>query len=69
LRWLAVLLHPVMPERTAEMWRQLGSPGKIDEDWSRTLSAWGGLAPGTRIAAAAPLFPKIDHLGERSSPK
>jgi len=25
LRWLAMLLHPVMPERTAEIWRQLDS--------------------------------------------
>ncbi|HZY97856.1 MAG TPA: methionine--tRNA ligase [Candidatus Cybelea sp.] len=60
LRWLSILLHPVMPERTAEMWRQLGAPGKIDDDWSRTLAAWGGLEPGTHTAPATSLFPKID---------
>ncbi|HEX3670080.1 MAG TPA: methionine--tRNA ligase [Candidatus Cybelea sp.] len=60
LRWLAILLHPVMPERTSEMWRQLGTPGRIDEDWSSSLHEWGGLAPLTQTALAAPLFPKIE---------
>ena len=60
LRWLAMLLHPVMPERMTEMWRQLGAPGRIDEDWSAALSAWGGLPPLTQTALSAPLFPKLD---------
>jgi methionyl-tRNA synthetase len=64
LRWLAILLHPVMPERTAEMWQQLGAPGRIEEDWSTSLRAWGGLAPITQTALAAPLFPKIDLVAE-----
>ncbi len=60
LRWLAILLHPVMPERTSEMWQQLGAPGRIDEDWSSSLRAWGGVAPLTQTAIAAPLFPKLE---------
>jgi methionyl-tRNA synthetase len=60
LRWLAILLHPIMPERTAEMWRQLGNPGRIDEDWSSSLAAWGGLPPATQAALAAPLFPRVE---------
>ncbi|HZV77584.1 MAG TPA: methionine--tRNA ligase [Candidatus Babeliales bacterium] len=60
LRWLAILLHPFMPERTAEMWQQLGAPGKIDADWSDSLR-WGVLAPITQTAPAAPLFPKLDE--------
>jgi len=60
LRWLAMLLHPFMPERTSAMWKQLGSPGRIDEDWSSTLHAWGGLSPATQTALAAPLFPKVE---------
>ena len=60
LRWLAMLLHPVMPERMAEMWQQLGAPGRIDEDWSSSLRAWGGIPPLTQTAAAAPLFPKLE---------
>lgn len=60
LRWLAILLHPFMPERMGEMWQQLGAPGRIDEDWSASLRAWGGLAPLTQTALAAPLFPKLE---------
>ncbi len=59
IRWLAMLLHPVMPERTAEMWRQLGATAPIDADWSEALH-WGGLAPGTRIALGDALFPRIE---------
>jgi methionyl-tRNA synthetase len=62
LRWIAVLLHPVMPERMSEMWEQLGAPGRIDEDWSTSLRNWGGLAPLTQTALAAPLFPKLDAV-------
>jgi methionyl-tRNA synthetase len=64
LRWLAILLHPFMPERMHEMWRQLGAPGRIDEDWSISLRVWGGLAPSTQTAPAAPLFPKLDTVAQ-----
>ena len=60
LRWLAVLLHPFMPERMNEMWQQLGSPGRIDDDWSESLKVWGGLQPLTQTTPAAPLFPRLD---------
>jgi methionyl-tRNA synthetase len=60
LRWIAILLHPFMPERMSEMWQQLGSPGDIDEDWSSSLRAWGGLSPIAQTALAAPLFPRVE---------
>jgi methionyl-tRNA synthetase len=60
LRWIAILLHPFMPERMSEMWQQLGSPGEIDEDWSSSLRAWGGLLPIVQTALAAPLFPRVE---------
>ncbi len=59
LRWLAILLHPVMPERMSEMWRQLGTPGRIDEDWTASL-VWGKLPPNTQTSPGASLFPKIE---------
>jgi methionyl-tRNA synthetase len=64
LRWLAVLLHPFMPERMAELWQQLGVPGRIDEDWACALREWGGLAPLTQTTPAAPLFPKVDLVSQ-----
>ncbi len=59
IRWLAMLLHPVMPERTAEIWRQLGATAPIDADWDEALQ-WGRLAPGTRVALGDALFPRIE---------
>jgi methionyl-tRNA synthetase len=64
LRWIAILLHPFMPERTSEMWQQLGKPGRLEEDWSSSLRSWGGLAPRTQTALAAPLFPRIELLAQ-----
>ncbi len=60
LRWLAMLLHPVMPERMEEMWRRLGAGGSITDDWSTALRAWGGLQQGARIASGDALFPRIE---------
>ncbi len=57
LRITSVLLQPVMPERTAELWKQLG--------WHPAASlgealTWGQLKPGSLIEKGAPLFPRID---------
>jgi len=62
LRWIAVLLHPFMPERLTEMWQQLGSPGRIDEDWSISLGRWGGLRALTQTSPGAPLFPRVEPI-------
>jgi methionyl-tRNA synthetase len=59
LRWLAVMLHPFMPERTQEMWKQLGIAEPIGASWDTALR-WGALAPGTHARKAEPLFPRIE---------
>jgi methionyl-tRNA synthetase len=64
LRWLCVLLYPVMPTATLEIWRQLGladtdlgaSPLQLDP----AKLKWGELAEGTVISEVQPLFPRID---------
>ena len=59
LRWLCVLLYPVMPTATQEIWMQLGlgsSPGSIDP----AKLKWGELTEGTSIGEVKPLFPRID---------
>ena len=61
LRWLSVLLHPVMPGASGDIWKQLGlsgSPAKINP---RDLK-WGGLSEGTTIGEVKPLFPRIDKV-------
>jgi len=68
LRWLCVLLYPVMPGATAEVWKQLGladSPAAVDP---ATLK-WGGLAEGTVIGEVRPLFPRIDKTKTMSEIK
>jgi methionyl-tRNA synthetase len=62
LRWLCVLLYPVMPGATEEIWKQLGleashgSPAKIDP----VKLKWGQLSEGTEIGEVKPLFPRMD---------
>jgi len=61
LRWLAILLFPFMPERAAQMWRQLGSPEAIDANWDAALT-WGGLAAGTQTNPGEALFPRQEPV-------
>jgi methionyl-tRNA synthetase len=59
LRWLSVLLYPVMPEASRAMWKQLGledGPDKIDPS---TLK-WGELPEGTQIGDVQAVFPRLD---------
>jgi methionyl-tRNA synthetase len=59
LRWLSVLLYPVMPEASRAIWKQLGLesvPDKIDPS---TLK-WGELPEGTAIGDVQPVFPRLD---------
>jgi methionyl-tRNA synthetase len=59
LRWLSVLLYPVMPGASTAIWQQLGlpdSPGSVDP---RSLQ-WGELKEGTPIGEVRPVFPRLD---------
>ena len=59
IRWLAILLHPFMPAKATEIWRQLGLPGSPDGNWAEELR-WGYLAANTQTALGPPTFPRID---------
>jgi methionyl-tRNA synthetase len=59
LRWLSVLLHPVMPETTQKIYEQIGLTDKLDTIDPTTLE-WGTLKEGTRVGEVKPLFPRID---------
>ena len=59
LRWLCVLLHPVMPDATQKIYEQMGLTGDLAHvDPSKLV--WGELKEGTRIGEVKPLFPRID---------
>jgi len=59
LRWLSVLLFPVMPQASQEIWTQLGlsgSPGSIEP----SQLTWGQLEEAQAIGEVKPIFPRID---------
>ena len=59
LRWLCVLLQPVMPQATQLIYTQLGLNDSLAHLDPRELK-WGGLTEGTQIGEVKPLFPRID---------
>jgi len=59
LRWLCVLLHPVMPGASLAMWKQLGLKGSPGELNPSELS-WGQLEAGSPIGEVQPVFPRLD---------
>jgi methionyl-tRNA synthetase len=59
LRWLSVLLHPVMPGATLAMWKQLGLSGSPADITPAELK-WGQLEAGSPIGEVQPIFPRLD---------
>jgi len=59
LRWLSVMLHPVMPDATTNIYRQLGLKDDVISIDPASLK-WGGLAPATAIGESEAVFPQID---------
>jgi methionyl-tRNA synthetase len=68
LRLLSVLLHPFVPRTAATIRQRLGLGGSGLESRAPAVAAgpswdeasWGLLAPGLRLVAGPPLFPRID---------
>ena len=58
LRVVTALAHPVMPEATAKIWRQLGL-GEITKFALPELQ-WGQLKLGTKLGEVQPVFPRAD---------
>jgi methionyl-tRNA synthetase len=59
LRWLCVLLYPVMPSATREINKQLGLADELASTRPAQLE-WGDLKTGTQIGEVKALFPRID---------
>lgn len=59
LRFLSVLLYPVIPRSAERIWKQLGceeSPKNHNPDDLE----WGGLKPGTKVGKPEIIFPRLD---------
>jgi methionyl-tRNA synthetase len=59
LRWLSVLLYPVMPNAAREIYKQLGLTDEVARFDPRNLK-WGELTDGAPIGEVKPIFPRID---------
>jgi len=59
LRWLCVVLQPVMPEATKNIYGQIGLSDDIAFIDPAELK-WGELATGTNIGETVGVFPRID---------
>ena len=59
LRWLCVLLYPVMPDAAGEIYKQLGLSEDVSKISPHELT-WGDLRAGQTIGEVKPLFPRID---------
>ncbi len=59
LRWLAVLLYPLLPEATRQINDALGLKENIALQ-DPTKLVWGGLPAGTQTSIAGALFPRLD---------
>lgn len=59
LRWLSVMLAPVMPESSAKIYKQVGLPGDVSAVDPAGL-VWGGLEAGTVIGESEGIFPRLD---------
>lgn len=61
LRWIGQMLTPFMPERAAELRRQLGLAVPNDAAWPQTF---GELPDGTKVQKGKALFPRISKEEE-----
>ncbi|MEO8574826.1 MAG: methionine--tRNA ligase [Pyrinomonadaceae bacterium] len=59
LRWLSIMLYPVMPESAAKIYRQIGLSDDVSKIDPAGLS-WGGLEAGTSIGETEAVFPRIE---------
>ncbi|MBS1796426.1 MAG: methionine--tRNA ligase [Acidobacteria bacterium] len=61
LRWLSVLLYPVMPEAAQAIYAQTGAAGEVSKINPETLK-YGELPAGTAIGERRAVFPLIDKV-------
>src|SRR5207244_2195186 len=59
LRWLSVMLYPIMPNATREIYAQLGLTDDVSAIDPANLK-WRVLSAGTQIGDVKAIFPRID---------
>jgi methionyl-tRNA synthetase len=66
VRVIAVFAHPVIPESTRKIWRELGQKEGLETESFPEITR-GALKPGTQIGKPEAVFPRVDkkELSER----
>jgi methionyl-tRNA synthetase len=59
LRIVTALAHPVLPQSTEKIWRQLGQTTPLSSV-QMDLISWGQLKPGTKIGKLEGIFPRVE---------
>ncbi len=59
LRIVTALAHPVLPQSTEKIWRQLGQTSPLS-GVQMDLISWGQLKPGTKIGKLEGIFPRVE---------
>jgi methionyl-tRNA synthetase len=59
LRIVTALAHPVLPQSTEKIWRQLGQAEPLSS-FQLDLLSWGQLKPGTKTGKPEGIFPRVD---------
>src|SRR5436190_9156127 len=59
LRWLCIMLYPVMPDASKNIYGQIGLDGDISKMDPAGLK-WGELSAGTKVGETVGVFPRID---------
>ena len=59
LRWLCVLLYPIMPTATRQIFAQIGLSEDVSQINPENLT-YGELLPGTKIGETQAVFPRVD---------
>ncbi len=68
LRKIALAVWPIMPEAAEAMLKQLGQEVSA-VDLTAELTSWGSLQPGTPLAEASNLFPRMEVPKAEKAPK
>ncbi len=68
-RAVAVMVSPVMPSASREIWAQLGNPSDFDALTWEDATQWGLLPPGTKTTGPQPIFPRIDDKQRQKEAK
>lgn len=63
LRFISIMLQPFLTHAPREIWRQLGIEQGELTTWD-SMSAFGKLPGGTRVAKDDPIFPRLDMEAE-----